>query len=271
MQDVRQLQEAAEAAARAGGKVLRELFHSPRNIKLKGHRDLVTDADHAAQEAITRLLRRAFPEHGFLTEEDDPDLPTAGDVVWVIDPLDGTSNYSRRQPNFAVSVAAQTRGGGGDGPEGLAGVVYDPVRDELFSAGRGQGSTLNGRPIRASELSDFGEAIIGFDLSHLRARRLRMLGLVTLFADDVHTLRAIGSAAMALAWVAAGRLDAYLNMSLGPWDVAAGELLIAEAGGMVTGLEGGRWSPAASGCVASNGRLHPALLALGTQTVAAAG
>ncbi|MGH2537745.1 MAG: inositol monophosphatase family protein [Candidatus Promineifilaceae bacterium] len=256
--DIPELRQAAEEAARLGGRLAAELLSQPRQVASKGFRDLVTDADFASQAAIISYLRQRYPGHGFVAEESAAGLPRAGDVLWLIDPVDGTTNYSREIPLYSVSVAAYSANG--DGGTGLAGAIYDPSRDELFSAGAGRGASLNGRPIRVSRTAELAAAIPGVDWSHAPALRERFIATLNGFAHKVHTTRAIGSAALALAWVAVGRLDAYINFSLAPWDVAAGQLLVHEAGGRLTDVDDTPWRLEGGGCVASNGRLHDAFM-----------
>ncbi|MCP4425514.1 MAG: hypothetical protein GY803_13555, partial [Chloroflexi bacterium] len=143
--DIMELLGAARETAVSAGNLIRQKWSQPRQIKNKGFRDVVTDTDIAAQQLITDAIRARFPDHGFLTEEEDGNLPVDGPVIWVIDPVDGTTNFSRAIPTFCVSIAAVSAKN-----EVLAGAVYDPMRDELFSAAKGQGATLNGRPIHVS-------------------------------------------------------------------------------------------------------------------------
>jgi len=254
----------AQDAAEQAGECLRAMWNKPSQIKSKGFRDVVTDADFAAQQIIVDVIHGRHPDHGFLTEEEDTALTTEGPITWIIDPLDGTTNFSRRIPTFCVSVAAVRRGQdatGGDW-EVLSGAIYDPMRGEMFSAAAGHGCRLNGRPVHVSNATDMSEAVIALDWSHSRMLRQRALNTLNGFAHQVTTIRAAGSAALTLAWVAAGRLDGYLNFSLKQWDVAAGSLLIQEAGGRFSGTRGQAWDWLADsgGCVASNGRLHAQLL-----------
>lgn len=256
MQESPTLLATARAAASAAGRMLREKWLEPRELTQKGFRDWVTDADFAAQKAITDLIQARHPDHGFLTEEDNPELPTTGPAVWIIDPVDGTSNYSRQQPNFCVSIAAAVDG------HLQAGVVYDPLRDEMFSATPGRGATRNGHPIHVSPVDNLAQAIIALDWSHRPDDRQAILDTQNALAHHVRTMRAIGSAALALAWVAAGRCDAYFNRHLQPWDVAAGALLIEEASGTITGWQGQPWTyrPDAVAAITSNGHIHQQLL-----------
>lgn len=226
------LRRTAEDAARLAGRVLAERFQGERTIEFKRSGiDLVTDADKAAEEVLLRLLRERYPGHSILAEESGASQGTG--LRWLVDPLDGTTNYAHRVPHFSVSVAV-------DGPDGvLAGVVYDPMRDELFSAAKGQGATLNGRPLKASTATELGRALLctGFPYD-VRESPDAPLGLVNHFIRHAQGIRRTGSAALDLAYVAAGRFDGFFEFRLKPWDIGAGSLLVAEAGGVVTQIDG---------------------------------
>jgi myo-inositol-1(or 4)-monophosphatase len=256
-----QLRQVAERAARSAGAIAKDRLDGERTVSVKGYRDIVTDADTAAQSSVVSTIRAAFPDHGFLVEEDDPELPTGGAVIWIIDPVDGTTNYSRHLPLFCVSIAAVTVGAAGV-VQPLAAAVYDPLRDELFSAGQGFGATLNGTALHVSDTATVAEAVFALDFGHSNAVRGASMDQMARLAGEVTTIRAFGSAVLALAWVAAGRLDAYLNNALLPWDLAAGWLLTTEAGGRVSLLDGRplRLDRSSYPGLASNGRLHDALL-----------
>ncbi len=246
-------QRVAAEAARAAGALIRRMLDENVNVRNKGFRDLVTDADFASQKLITDMIRARFPNHGFLAEEEDTDLPTDRAISWAVDPIDGTSNYSIGLPTFCVSIGvAMKNEAGADIVQ--VGVIYAPMFDEFYSAVRGQGATLNGKPIRVSQVPTLDGVTIGMDWGRdddVRAAAFRVLDKL---GHQVKTIRAIGSAAIALAWIAAGRYDAYFNPSLGPWDIAAGSLLIEEAGGSLTGLSGAPIVLAtAKGCIATNG------------------
>jgi myo-inositol-1(or 4)-monophosphatase len=253
--DVQLLQETAEDVAREAGALLRQKWTAPRQISHKGFRDWVTDADFAAQRLIVEQIADRFPDHGFLTEEESADLPARGPIVWIIDPIDGTSNFSRGQPNFCISIAAAAAG------TVQVGVIVDPLRRELFSAAVGGKSQLNGAPIKSSDVRDLSQSLIGLDWGHSHARRQQAIDWLQNLGHEVHSIRAIGSAALALAWVAAGRLDGYANPSLQPWDHAAATLLIRLAGGQCSDPQGRPLTikPQDAGCLASNGHLHEAL------------
>lgn len=248
------LHEVCRTTAVEAGQLLHEKWAQPRTITTKGFRDVVTDADLAAQAHITQRILAAFPGHGFVPEEQDSTLPTSGPVLWLIDPLDGTSNYSRQLGSYCVSIAALQEG------RILTSAIYDPQRGELFTAVVGRGAWLNGHPLTVAPTDQLGEAFLGVDWAHGRDERQRILDLVQQLGPQLRTIRAFGSAALALAWVAAGRLDAYLNVSLQPWDMAAGQLLIQEAGGQLTDENARPWHIHTRFCLASNGHLHPILL-----------
>ncbi|UCG22935.1 MAG: inositol monophosphatase [Chloroflexota bacterium] len=258
--DTSELKDLAEQAALQAGELLRRKWNEPRQIDSKGFRDVVTDADYASQAVITEMIKAKFPEHGFLTEEDDPSLPLGGPVIWVIDPVDGTTNYSRQIPTYCISIGAAAEQDSshhrGHDYVPVAGVIYDPMRDELFSADAGSRSTLNGRELTVSEVDDIGEAVICMDWSREFERRQAMLNAVDRFAQKARTMRATGSASLSLAWVAAGRIDVYFNYGVGPWDVAAAAVIISQAGGKITNPAGESWTLADPGCVASNGIVH---------------
>jgi myo-inositol-1(or 4)-monophosphatase len=257
-----QWRTAAAREARAAGALLRQMMSGPRQLHSKGFRDLVTDADFAAQQLITQGLRNEFPEHGFWAEEENSDLPTAGPVRWMVDPVDGTTNYSRGIPNFCVSIAAAVE------ETVVVGVIYDPMSDELFSAVRGQGCTANDHPVTVSQTSSLAEGAVAIDYGRRRIVRETAVAALLGIVHDVRNIRSIGSAALALAWVAAGRLDAYLSFELGAWDIAAGALMIQEAGGQVSTVDRRPLALVAStSCAASNGLLHEPLLALVEQRV----
>ena len=218
-------------AAFAAGRVLKQKFYGARAVQSKGFRDIVTDADFAADHAARRILERAFPALAILSEEDKIQAPTA-EFVWMMDPLDGTTNYARQVPVFSTSLALTRRG------QSIVGVVYDPLRGECFFAERGRGAFLNGTRIHASKVASMEHAVAGYEFA--REPQLRALGLKLLahVAMQSTTARIGGSAALSLCYIAAGRLDTYMQLTLFPWDVAAGILIAREAGARVTHLDG---------------------------------
>jgi myo-inositol-1(or 4)-monophosphatase len=252
-----ELRAAAEFAARRGGEILRRRFEETRTVDLKGQIDLVTDADRAAEQAILEFLRSEFPDHGIVAEETAAKEVTGDGARWYIDPLDGTTNYTHRVPHFCASVAVWDE----SGP--LAGAVYQPLLDDLYAAGRGLGATCNGEPLRVSAPAPLGQALIGtgfpYDIWTKPAVPLRLFSAVLGKARGV---RRFGAAALDLAYVAAGRFDGYFELGLYPWDVAAGILLVQEAGGQVSNFLGGPPEVGARQIVAANPQVHQELLAL---------
>jgi myo-inositol-1(or 4)-monophosphatase len=248
----------AVAVAREAGALLRDRFGRPHDVRFKGTVDLVTEADKGAEALIAARLRAAFPHHRLLGEEGARGAERAGEPSpygWIVDPLDGTTNYAHGLPHFAVSIALERDG------VPFVGVVYDPIRDELFAAERGRGATRNGEPIRVSTVDALLASLLATGFSYDLAERGRQAAVWRALIDRVQGIRQTGSAALNLAYVAAGRLDGYWERPLQPWDVAAGALLVAEAGGRVTDLGGGPFRPYGDAVLASNGRLHPVLLA----------
>jgi myo-inositol-1(or 4)-monophosphatase len=228
--------KTAEAAARAAGEVLQQMLGRVQ-IREKGPRDLVTEADITSQQVIRERLLGDFPDHAFVGEEDpldtDRSAADASPYCWIVDPLDGTTNYAHRMPMYGVSIALRR------GTEIVAGVVYDPTLDEMFSAEAGGGATCNGRSIRASQCAELSEALVAASFA---ANVPRGSVEVARFVEILHrsqAVRRMGSAALNLSYVAAGRLDAYWATSVKAWDVAAGVLIVREAGGLVTGVDGG--------------------------------
>lgn len=253
--------DVAVAAARAGGLILQEHFGSVLDIRFKGEIDVVTEVDEAAEAAIVAVIRAAFPEHRVLAEEGS----TGGHDPshrWIIDPLDGTTNYSHGMPPFSVSVAYERNG------VVEVGVIYEPSLDELYVAERGGGATLNGRPMHVSAVEVLRRALVATGFPYERERLPRALHQFSAFAERAQAVRRIGSAALDLAYVAAGRFDGYWEAVIKPWDVAAGVLLVEEAGGHVTDLTGEpvSLSVAELNILATNGHLHTTML----ETLAAA-
>jgi myo-inositol-1(or 4)-monophosphatase len=230
------LNTAIKAARKAGSIITRASSDLERlTIRRKQHNDFVTEVDHAAEDAIIRTLREAYPAHAFLGEESGTSSPAKeSDYLWIIDPLDGTTNFLHGFPQYCVSIGLKHKG------VLQQAVVYDPNRNELFTATRGAGAFLNDRRIRVTSLDRLEDALIstGFpfrEFAHFD-EYLRMFGAMT---RRVAGIRRPGAAALDLAWVAAGRTDGFWEMGLSPWDMAAGALLVREAGGMVGDFEGG--------------------------------
>ena len=229
-------------------------FAKDKAAETKAHRhDPVTVYDRRADEAIQQVLLGAFPNWAIVSEEGDKTTAASG-THWIIDPLDGTNNFLRGVPDFAVSIGLADE----DGP--AVACIYDPLRDEMFTAVRGEGAQRNGHAIEVSDHGAIDGAVLGIGLSTLPQRRAITLASLNRFTESVRSLRLTGSAALDLAYVAAGRFDATWYLSLHAWDVAAGMLLVAEAGGRVSDLHGAPLIDPDHGILATNGRLHDAMV-----------
>jgi myo-inositol-1(or 4)-monophosphatase len=222
--------ETCEEAARAGGAVLLD-WVGRFGVREKGRSDPVTDADFASQEAIRRLVLGRFPTHAFLGEEQPKGSLPAGEYCWVVDPLDGTMNYVHGLHHYAVSVALVK------GDEILAGAIYDPQADEMFRAGRGEGAYLNGRRLKTSGAERLADALAVASFSTSVSRTSPEIAQFVAAVLNCQGIRRTGSAALNLSYVAAGRFDAFWALSTQAWDVAAGVLLVREAGGVVTDID----------------------------------
>ena len=248
--------EVAIATAREVGALQRARFDEPRVIETKSTAiDLVTDVDRASDELVVKLIARRFPQDGIVTEETGRARDGSSGVQWIIDPLDGTTNYAHGFPHFAVSIGVERAG------EREVGVIYDPVRDELFSAQRGAGALRNGKPMRVSQTAELERALLGTGFAYdVHSAEIRNLVYFERFLRRARAIRRAGSAALDLAYVACGRFDGFWEMHLHHWDVSAGLLLIEEAGGRVSDFDGSPAPATGERMVASNGVLHPALL-----------
>jgi myo-inositol-1(or 4)-monophosphatase len=253
------LNTAVKAARKAGAIINRaSLDIDLIRVSAKGRSDFVTEVDRAAEEAIIETLKTAYPQHAVLAEESGASNPEGGDeYTWIIDPLDGTTNFIHGFPQYAVSIALQHRGVLSQA------VVYDPTRNELFTATRGRGAFLNDRRLRVSRRASLSESLIGTGfpfraLDHLDAY-VRMFKRIT---EETAGIRRPGAAALDLAYVAAGRLDGFWEFGLSPWDMAAGALLILEAGGFVSDFDGEPHYLRSGNIVCGNGKVFPQLLKL---------
>ena len=253
---MRKEREAAERIAReAGAEILRRYLPSGQTeVEVKGRaRDLVTGADRAAEALVLERLRAAFPGDGIVSEETRPEYLREG-RVWVVDPLDGTVNFAHGIPLFSVSIGLLVDG------EPVAGAVHAPRLEETFTSSRGEGTTLNGAPVRVSGQIDLAKSLLvtGFPYQRNEVVRNNMDNFVRL-ALHARGVRRLGSAALDLAFVACGRFDGYWELWLSPWDVAAGIGLVREAGGRVEGLHGEGDPVTGESLVATNGLIHAAL------------
>ena len=250
--------ETAEAIAREAGALLRDFYRSGVHAEYKGDVDLVTEADRASEALITKRLHAAFPEHGIYGEEGTR-TALESEFRWYVDPLDGTTNFAHGFPVFCVVLGCERRSPGlpadQDG-EMVAGIIYDPLRDELFSAAAGQGATLNGEPIHVSRTKLLQESLIATGFPSHKRHRSPNAHFYQEFTLRSHGVRRAGSAALDLAYVACGRMDGYWEFNLNPWDTSAGFLLVEEAGGTVTHFDGSPFTLDSREVFATNALIH---------------
>jgi myo-inositol-1(or 4)-monophosphatase len=254
--DLNAIRRVAVGAAYRGGRVLREHFGNPHSVAKKGPIDLVTEADTGSEAAVLSVIQANFPAHSILAEESgrrrgDPDRR------WIIDPLDGTTNYAHHVPVFSVSIAFEHKG------RTAAGVVLNPITEELFAATAGGGATLNGRPIRVSGTPAVADALLVTGFPYTFKENWDRIG--PRFDRCLHAaqgVRRYGSAALDLCFVACGRFDGYWEENLHPWDTAAGALILREAGGRTTDFSDAPHVPDAPEILATNGAIHPEMITL---------
>lgn len=251
------LLETAIHAARQAGKVLSRYARDGFRIENKSAIDLVTEADHAAEQCVINVILASYPDHAFLAEERGHIGQSHSPYLWIIDPLDGTTNFAHGFPTYCVSIGLEYK------EECVLGVVYDPTRDELFSATRGGGARVNDQPIHVSQTAQLDKALLvtGFAYN-IRETPNNNLDHFARFALRVQGLRRTGSAALDMCYVAAGRFDGFWEVKLNAWDMAAGVVILREAGGKVTDFSGQSHSLYGQELVASNGRLHDSMVSV---------
>jgi myo-inositol-1(or 4)-monophosphatase len=249
-----ELNAAIEAALQAG-EFLRQNYGKANTLRYKSAIEIVTELDGQTEQIIAQRLQREFPHYGFLGEEGHRQESQAG--YWVVDPIDGTTNYVRRIPVFAVSIGLVVEA------EAVVGVIYQPMTNELFAAFKGGGATLNGEPIHVSDVDQIGKALVGsgfpYDAWTTARDNLAQWGRAV---KNTFAVYCTGVAALGLCDVAAGRLDGYWELHLHPWDIAAGACIVREAGGRVTQVDGERFDPFGHTILADNGFIHEPLLRL---------
>jgi myo-inositol-1(or 4)-monophosphatase len=249
-------ERVAYAAAARAGALVRARYRERQEVVLKGEVDLVTATDREAERLIVEAITAAFPEHGIVAEESAP-RPGRDGHRWYVDPLDGTTNFAHGYPHFCVSIALARD------DDLLLGLVYDPIREETFSALRGGGARLNGAPIGVSDTRALEHALLGTGFPYDRRQHADFY--LSFLAEGMRRAQGVrrgGSAALDLCYVACGRLDGFWEWKLHPWDLAAGRLIIEEAGGRVTDATGGPHQLSGEETVASNGRIHGELLSM---------
>jgi myo-inositol-1(or 4)-monophosphatase len=254
----------ASAIAREAGAKLREFFAQGVETEYKGDVDVVTVADRTVEKLIRTRLNEAFPEHGIFGEEGTRE-GLEREFRWYVDPLDGTTNFAHSFPQFCVSMGLERRPAGlAQDEDGtlVAGVIYDPLRDELFTAEKGSGAFLNGKPMRVSRIEELAEALLATGFPSRKRHASPNIHFYQEFTLRSHGVRRAGSAALDLAYVAAGRLEAFWEFNLNPWDTAAGILLVEEAGGKVTDFAGKHYRIDSREILATNGRIQDEVIRL---------
>lgn len=248
--------DTAIAAARAAGEIIARDFGTRPETMRKGPIDLVTKTDLEAEEAVVSILRGAFPSHGILAEERDP-YNRDSEFLWLVDPLDGTTNFAHSYPVVAVAIALMR------GDEIILGVVLEPLRGDLFTAERSAGAILNGAPIRVSDVAVVDDSLVctGFPYS-IREDPGDNLANFSKFCLRAQGVRRDGAAALDLCHVAAGRFDGFWERGLKPWDTAAGTLILRESGGTATDFSGNEFNPFLNEIAASNGKIHDEMLSV---------
>ena len=253
---------AAEVAREAGAR-LREFFSQGVETEYKGDVDLVTVADRTVEKLIRTRLGEVFPDHGIYGEEGTRERLDQ-EFRWYVDPLDGTTNFAHNVPHFCVSMGCERRTEGEQGGDGtlVAGVIYNPMLDELFCVERGGGATLNGRPIHVAETPDLAESLVATGFPSRKRHDSPNIHFYHEFTLRSHGVRRAGSAALDLAYVACGRFEAFWEFNLNPWDTAAGFLLVEEAGGRITDFAGKPYRLDSREVLASNGLIHQELVSM---------
>jgi myo-inositol-1(or 4)-monophosphatase len=248
------LKSFAVDLARKSGVLLKETFTKTHKIQYKGEINIVTEADKMSEDLIIAAIDRKFPDHGILSEE-SPAITGAGKLRWIIDPLDGTTNYAHGYPVFCVSIALENEG------EIVLGVVYDPMREEMFIAERGEGAYLNDKKLKVSSVSNISRSLLATGFPYdIRDSKENNLDYFNSMAVNVQAIRRAGAAALDLAYLAAGRFDGFWELKLKPWDTAAGCLLVTEAGGAISDIAGKKWHLQSPNLLASNGLIHEQMI-----------
>jgi myo-inositol-1(or 4)-monophosphatase len=249
-----QYKSFAVELARKSGALLRKKFTKTHKIHYKGAINLVTEADKMSEDLIIGAIRRNFPDHGILSEE-SPAIAGIAKMRWIIDPLDGTTNYAHGYPIFCVSIALEKE------DNVILGVVYDPMREEMFVAERGRGAYLNGKKLAVSPLKNISRSLLATGFPYdIRESKDNNLDYFNSMAKKVQAIRRAGAAALDLAYLAAGRFDGFWELKLKPWDTAAGCLMVTEAGGAISDIKGGKWHLYSPTLLASNGLIHKQMI-----------
>ena len=240
--------------AHKAGALLKEKFNQKHEINYKGDINLVTEADKMSEDLIIAAIIQKFPDHGILSEE-SPAITGAGKLRWIIDPLDGTTNYAHGYPVFCVSIALENEG------TTVLGVIYDPMREDMFVAIRGEGAYLNDKKIKVSSVRDISRSLLATGFPYdIRESKNNNLDYFNSMAVKVQAIRRAGAAALDLAYLAAGRFDGFWELKLKPWDTAAGCLMVTEAGGVISDIEGKKWHLQSPSLLASNALIQEQMI-----------
>jgi myo-inositol-1(or 4)-monophosphatase len=257
--DIAKFLEVAWEAANAAGTLIRDNWQQPKEIAYKGTIDLVTSVDRDSERCIVEILQRNFPDHSILAEEETELVGKQNHYRWIIDPLDGTTNFAHSYPQFCVSIALEHEG------QIILGIVYDPLRPECFRAVKDRGATLNGLPIRTSTAQELDKSLLatGFPYDH-RENADYYLAFFKGFMTRCQGIRRAGAAALDLCYLACGRIDGFWELKLRPWDTAAGALIVEEAGGKLTDFSGNPFLIRGNETLASNGHIHDEMVSVTT-------
>lgn len=241
--------DVAAKVARKAGEILKAHLREDRQVQYKGRANIVTDMDLRVENSLKSLLQSEYPDHSIFSEESEP-ISGDSDYAWILDPLDGTNNYSFGIPFFSTVITLTK------GEDVLLGMVYDPLRDELFSAQKGKGAFLNNQPISVSKKTTVQESLIGLDLGYVDEKGKKILEFITGLWPNMYAFRIMGCSALGMAYTACGRLDLYFHLLIYPWELACGQLLVTEAGGVTTDWEGRPLTTGEGSIIASNRAVH---------------
>jgi myo-inositol-1(or 4)-monophosphatase len=251
---MKELKDFAVNLARDAGNLLKGEFNSEHEIHYKGEINLVTEVDKMSEDLIIAVIKKSYPDHGILTEE-SPAQNSQAKMRWIVDPLDGTTNYAHGYPVFCVSIALENKG------MMVLGVIYDPLRGDMFVAERGCGAYLNGKKLKVSTIAALSRSLLATGFPYdIRVSKDNNLNHFNLMAMEVQAIRRAGAAALDLAYLAAGRFDGFWELKLMPWDMAAACLMVEEAGGVITDICGGKWDISSPSVLASNGLIQEQMI-----------
>jgi myo-inositol-1(or 4)-monophosphatase len=253
---MKELNDFAINLARDAGNLLKEKFNSKHEVHYKGEINLVTEADKMSEDLIITAINSSFPDHGILSEE-SPAQNSSAKLRWIIDPLDGTTNYAHGYPVFCVSIALENEG------VIVLGVIYDPLREDMFVAVRGSGAYLNGKKLKVSPTATLSRSLLATGFPYdIRMSKDNNLNYFNLMAVEAQAIRRAGAAALDIAYLAAGRFDGFWELKLMPWDVAAGCLMVEESGGVISDMSGGQWDISSPNVLVSNGLIHEQMISV---------